>query len=549
MSLAADRSFGDSPDDASQEDRPNPIDQTVEADPPASKSKKRSQKKTEEKKVPSAGGAASGDGVVPVEGSSEGLAAKKKKKTKRSREDLEGSDDPTLDSAAEGLENEVLKERPKKKTTKKKTAKKARQSPGPGSDPAGTHQSPRKDDEVEVQRPPGRLPPEDAQMRTGSPGCPSKESIPPRISLSEGSLGNRPRIDFADRVEFLYNENTPLVCNPDQCAELSRQIRGGPREMPFVGDLVFKDGYIEASLANRRADGSINVLVEKYDIALKQTMTELGASVKLARVRFGVIERLRADQERTSKKTLEEKEALRVKFEGLEATLKADRAAKKELARERAILEKTNAELEKEKVELQAERDVVAQKLIEKRKRLRDSRGQEVSRERVRVQSAMTDKLSRRLDRSGENPADAAPSCKKADLHVGDETVEEGDSLVREDLPKDADSAKVIEVHDPSPDEEEENDDAEESPSPLLVETREPSREQKKSGLAEKSSSPVSIGQEKSREWNEGEEQAISTDVLESLTTPEGGEVAKDPEADLPTAPVEDPSAPKELPA
>ncbi|KAL0742565.1 hypothetical protein Bca4012_084078 [Brassica carinata] len=400
-------------------------------------------------------------------------------------------------------------------------------------------------------------------------------------------------------------------------------------------------------------------------------MTELGASVKLARVRFGVIERLRADQERTSKKTLEEKEALRVKFEGLEATLKADRAAKKELARERAILEKTNAELEKEKVELQAERDVVAQKLIEKRKRLRDSRGQEVSRERVRVQSAMTDKLSRRLDRvrtylaqrglsereknllgqasgtrkclemiqeekleitqelidifiqqeaehqaevakldvgplpeedlalsplvlqsrfvnedfmatldpygsnddlvgsesasqlqtprvalggvsagqSGENPADAAPSCKKADLHVGDETVEEGDSLVREDLPKDADSAKVIEVHDPSPDEEEENDDAEESPSPLLVETREPSREQKKSGLAEKSSSPVSIGQEKSREWNEGEEQAISTDVLESLTTPEGGEVAKDPEADLPTAPVEDPSAPKELPA
>ncbi|KAG2323096.1 hypothetical protein Bca52824_016309 [Brassica carinata] len=173
-----------------------------------------------------------------------------------------------------------------------------------------------------------------------------------RRSFVEGSLGKRPRIDFSDHVEFRYHEQTPLVCNPSQCAELSRQIRGSPREMPLVGDLFFKDDYIDVALAGRRADGCVNVLVEKYDTALKQTMAELGASTRLAKVRLGVIERLRADQERVAKKTLEEKEALRVKFEGLR----------------------------------------------EERRRLRDSRGQEVSRERVRVQSAMTDKLRRRLD-------------------------------------------------------------------------------------------------------------------------------------------------------
>lgn len=71
-------------------------------------------------------------------------------------------------------------------------------------------------------------------------------------SRSEGSLGKRLRVEFMDHVEFLYDEKTPLICDPQRCAELTRQIRGGPREMPRVGDLFFKDEYVEASLANRR---------------------------------------------------------------------------------------------------------------------------------------------------------------------------------------------------------------------------------------------------------------------------------------------------------
>ncbi|KAL0888331.1 hypothetical protein Bca101_012314 [Brassica carinata] len=143
----------------------------------------------------------------------------------------------------------------------------------------------------------------------------------------------------------------------------------------------------------------MNVLVERYDTALKQTMGELGASIRLSKTRLGAIEQLKAERERVKAKTLEEKEVLRAKFEELEAALKEDRAAKKVLAREKTSLEQANAALEKEKAQLQEERDAVTRKLIEERRRLRDSRGQEVTRERVRVQSAMTDKFSRGIDR------------------------------------------------------------------------------------------------------------------------------------------------------
>ncbi|KAL0701830.1 hypothetical protein Bca4012_057952 [Brassica carinata] len=384
--------------DTSQEvDRPYPVDQTVDPDPPGPTPKKKMQKK-KSKKVLSGEDAAPGEEIIPLGESTDDPSKKKKKKPKRPRRDSDGRG-----SLAEDSSKEAPEENPKKNLKKKGSTKKAQQSPGSRDAPV-TQGSPRVGEEVAICDSQEKAPSEGVLARTVSPGGPhvlptqDQGSVPPRVSSSEGSLGKRPRIDFSDRVEFTYNEKTPLVCNPSQCAELSRQIRGSPREMPPIGDLFFKDNYVDVALASRRADGCMNVLVEKYDTALKQTMTELGASAKLARVRLGVIERLRADQERISKKTIEEKEALGVKFEGLEAALKADRAAKKDLACETAALEKANAQMEKEKAELQTKRDAVTEKLIEERQRLRDSRGQEVSRERVRVQTAMTDKLRRRID-------------------------------------------------------------------------------------------------------------------------------------------------------
>ncbi|KAG2329931.1 hypothetical protein Bca52824_001111 [Brassica carinata] len=398
--------------DISQEvDRSYPIDQTVDPDPPGSKPKKKSQKKKKSKEAPFEGDAAPGGKVAIFEGSTDDSSLKKKKtkKTKRPHEDLDGH---------EGLDNDsskdVSEENPKKKKKSKKEApvKKAQQSPGFEEAPAAQG-SPRVGEEAVVRDSQEKASSEGVLARTESPGgprvLPVKEqgtflhvSARPKAPLGRGRGSTSP-ITWSSYITSRLRWCATPVSVPSFLAKsevaLGRCLWLGIFSLKMtISTLHWRaDGYA-SNPCTLDADGCMNVLVEKYDTALKQTMTELGASAKLAKVRLGVIERLRADQERISKKTLEEKEALKVKFEGLEAALRADRAAKKELAREKAALERVNAQLEKEKAELQAERDAVTRKLTEERQRLRDSRGQEVSRERVQVQSAMTDKLRRRLD-------------------------------------------------------------------------------------------------------------------------------------------------------
>ncbi|KAG2271462.1 hypothetical protein Bca52824_066017 [Brassica carinata] len=227
----------------------------------------------------------------------------------------------------------------------------------------------------------------DGDPRSESPS--SERAVPTSATRkgvqSEGSLSKRARVKFPDRVDFMYDEKTPLVFNPLQCAELTRQIRGGTRELPPIGDLYFKDKYIDAAFTRKR----------KYDSALKQTMIQLGAAEKLARTRLSAIERLWAENKKANDKAAEEKEVLRVKFEELECKLKSDRLAKKELMRGKTRLEQTAAALEKEKAKLEEKRDAVVETLVKEKQRLKDSRIQEVTRERVKVQTAMADKSTR----------------------------------------------------------------------------------------------------------------------------------------------------------
>ncbi|KAG2281944.1 hypothetical protein Bca52824_053164 [Brassica carinata] len=211
---------------------------------------------------------------------------------------------------------------------------------------------------------------------------------------SRGSLPQMSGRGFPDRVEFLYDERTPLVLNPLQCAELTRQIHGGTKELPPLDDLYFKKEYIDAAVASKRSDGSMNYLVEKYDSTLKQTMVQLGASEKLARTRLSVIERLRAENKKAGDQAAKEKEVLRVKFEELKDKLKSDRLAKKDALREKTRLEWL----------LEEERGAVVGTLIKERQRLRDSRVQEVTRERIKVQTAMADKSTRCIDSGTEIP-------------------------------------------------------------------------------------------------------------------------------------------------
>ncbi|KAG2293279.1 hypothetical protein Bca52824_039948 [Brassica carinata] len=306
----------------------------------------------------------------------------------------------------------------------------------------------------------------------------------------EGSLAKKRRIEFPDRVEFSYDDTTPLILNPLRCAELTRQIR----------DLYFRDEYIDVAFARARSDGSMNFLVEKYNSALKQTMIQLGSSEKLAQARLKAIERVSVEHTKANEKATNKKEILRVKFEELEGKLKSARAAKKELAQENTRLEQAAATLEKEKADLLKERDTAEEKLIRERQRLKDSRGLEVTRERERVEAAMVEKANRcfgricdhftRLDAFGKAknlyvPAkhievpeggglEERPENENLEEVPAKDNLETGDTPVREEESKNVGIEDPVLVSDSSfegrEDEKEEDDRAEETSPPQPVE-------------------------------------------------------------------------------
>ncbi|KAF2569077.1 hypothetical protein F2Q68_00025753 [Brassica cretica] len=86
----------------------------------------------------------------------------------------------------------------------------------------------------------------------GEPARSTPDSSARKRSGSEGSVPKRKRIEFPDRVEFFYNETTSLILNPLRCTELTRQIRGGTKEMPQLEDLYFKNEYIDAAPSRAR---------------------------------------------------------------------------------------------------------------------------------------------------------------------------------------------------------------------------------------------------------------------------------------------------------
>ena len=73
-------------------------------------------------------------------------------------------------------------------------------------------------------------PPEKIKVSTqGSDPVASERSSPDpsarKGSRSEGSIVKRGRIEFPDRVEFSYDETTPLILNPLRCAAGRRKCR------------------------------------------------------------------------------------------------------------------------------------------------------------------------------------------------------------------------------------------------------------------------------------------------------------------------------------
>ncbi|KAF2560794.1 hypothetical protein F2Q70_00016165 [Brassica cretica] len=287
------RSTSSDADRASKEGAPGLVNEDVGAEPSASgpkkkkKSKKSRRKATEELPL---------EEIVSLDETSEGLEARKEKGgRKRPYEGATSSADhgeaPAVgrEGAAEGpFESNRSEAAPENRPRKKKKKKRSIEAePRPSDAEAGL---------VYVVAGGGislETPPEERKVSArGSDPVASERSVPDPSARkgyrSEGSTVRREKIEFPDRVEFSYNETTPLILNPLRCAELTRQIRGGMKEMPQLDDLYFKNEYIDAASSRARvtssrarSDGSMNFLVEKYDSTLKQTMIQLGSSEKL----------------------------------------------------------------------------------------------------------------------------------------------------------------------------------------------------------------------------------------------------------------------------
>ncbi|KAG2330088.1 hypothetical protein Bca52824_001268 [Brassica carinata] len=139
----------------------------------------------------------------------------------------------------------------------------------------------------------------------------------------------------------------------------------------------------------------MNVVVEKYDTALKKAREELSRVEEESAEKEKLLSRQLIDSREELSKLTELMSRVVSRRDQFKDELEASREAVKEL-------ERRNAELESEKASaaLAHEREA---------KRLRDSRVFEVSKERVRVEAAMVAKVSRRFDRIRAREARRGP--------------------------------------------------------------------------------------------------------------------------------------------
>ncbi|KAG2280457.1 hypothetical protein Bca52824_051677 [Brassica carinata] len=233
----------------------------------------------------------------------------------------------------------------------------------------------RRNDEVGDEARPPIL----ASSREGTP-VPIGEGVVQVGTSSRGSaiLRRVSGVNFPDEVSFHYEGPAPLVYLPEKCGEFLRQLRGRAKPLPAVKDLIFGGEYEEAARATLLGDSAMNVVIDKYDTALKGALGELELAKKEC-----------VEKEEASARQLNASRADVGRLNGMVSRIIARRdELKAELEVSRGVvceLEWKNAELEGEKVSLAASHE-------REMRRLRDSRILEVTRERGRVEAEMAAK-------------------------------------------------------------------------------------------------------------------------------------------------------------
>ncbi|KAL0650424.1 hypothetical protein Bca4012_093115 [Brassica carinata] len=118
----------------------------------------------------------------------------------------------------------------------------------------------------------------------------SREGTPALIGEGAAQIGTSsrgsailrrvPGVNFPDKVSFHYEGPPPLVYVPEKCGEFLRQLRGRAKPLPAVKDLIFGSEYEEAARAKLLGDSAMNVVIDKYDTALKGALGELELAKK-----------------------------------------------------------------------------------------------------------------------------------------------------------------------------------------------------------------------------------------------------------------------------
>lgn len=195
-----------------------------------------------------------------------GKKMSRKASSKKETEDSNASREDLVESSA----NDPLEERPKKQ---KKQPIEVEKSPSREEDLLVEEVTPDDpaDNVVRGGREKGEFTPAPDSSVSKQKKASGKRAVVLRSapSLSEGAGGDSAttkglQMNFPDLVNFSYNENTLLISNPVQCAELTRQVRGGPVALPPVENLFFRDEYIEAAHARKLVTLSSKSISTRY---------------------------------------------------------------------------------------------------------------------------------------------------------------------------------------------------------------------------------------------------------------------------------------------
>ncbi|KAL0875165.1 hypothetical protein Bca101_024870 [Brassica carinata] len=209
---------------------------------------------------------------------------------------------------------------------------------------------------------------------------------------SEARVPGRPRETPGDEITFRFKRELPLAFYPEECGRLVQLVKGGPDELPPVADLAFGDDYKQAACSSIKNQGDWNVVVGKYDMALRRARKQLreGEEEK---------EKLKLAHEEALREAIRERDAAIVREKTLRREFNETRtadAAELQMCKESVKdLEHVVGKMERDKAGLEGEKARDSLRHAEEAGRLRKSRKYEVTHERIRVMIAMIAKAER----------------------------------------------------------------------------------------------------------------------------------------------------------